>query len=220
VRQKRTAPGRRRRTFRSSFFSSLRHSRISPTPPRLFLFSADLAIARRAERAGVDSVIVDWERHGKHARQQGHDTEINDHSVAAVSTLSSRLRIPVTVRANPLHALVRIAEAYDSGRASPAPTAAQALERLATTEPHMFDRLLAFLVRFLLGPALYRSIAHQRAVLDGFLPRWPASARRAARQRWGLLHRKSRAPVRRVCRDGGRGFSIVGGDAHSASPPR
>lgn len=75
-----------------------------PTPLRFFLFTADLATARRAQEADIDSVIVDWERHGKQARQNGHDTEINDHSVAAVSTLSDELQIPVTVRINPLHA--------------------------------------------------------------------------------------------------------------------
>jgi hypothetical protein len=76
---------------------------MSDAPLRLFLFTADLDTALRADAAGVDSVIVDWERHGKHARQRGHDTEINDHSVASVSRLSSRLDIPVTVRLNPLH---------------------------------------------------------------------------------------------------------------------
>lgn len=87
---------------------------------RLFLFTADLEGARRAERAGIDSVIVDWERHGKHARQNGHDTEINDHSVAAVSTLSSQLRIPVTVRVNPLHAgtAAEVQQALDGGAAT------------------------------------------------------------------------------------------------------
>lgn len=75
-----------------------------PTPLRLFLFTADLATARRAQEANIDSVIVDWERHGKQARQNGHDTEINDHSVVAVSTLSDELQVPVTVRVNPLHA--------------------------------------------------------------------------------------------------------------------
>ena len=87
------------------------------TPLRLFLFAADLDTALRAEAAGVNSVIVDWERHGKHARQCGHDTEINDHSVAAVSRLSSRLGIPVTVRLNPLHEGTRaeVRRALDGG---------------------------------------------------------------------------------------------------------
>jgi 2-keto-3-deoxy-L-rhamnonate aldolase RhmA len=69
----------------------------------LFLFTADLATARRAERAGIDNVIVDWEQHDKHSRQEGQNTEINDHSPDDVLRLSSQLRIPVTVRINPLH---------------------------------------------------------------------------------------------------------------------
>lgn len=87
------------------------------TPLRLFLFTADLDTALRAEAAGVNSVIVDWERHGKPARQRGHDTEINDHSAAAVSLLSSRLGIPVTVRLNPLHGGTRaeVQRALDGG---------------------------------------------------------------------------------------------------------
>lgn len=75
-----------------------------------------------------------------------------------------------------LHALGRFAEAYETGRAAPLPSAAQALEALATTEPHVFDRLTAFLFRFLFGPAFRGSIAHQRAFLELFLSRWPNSA--------------------------------------------
>jgi 2-keto-3-deoxy-L-rhamnonate aldolase RhmA len=43
----------------------------------LFLFTADADVARAATAAGVDAVIVDWERRGKHRRQAGADTEVN-----------------------------------------------------------------------------------------------------------------------------------------------
>jgi hypothetical protein len=43
----------------------------------LFLFTTDPDVARAATAAGVDAIIVDWERRGKHRRQAGADTEIN-----------------------------------------------------------------------------------------------------------------------------------------------
>ena len=42
----------------------------------LLLFSTDVALITEAVDAGVDGVIVDWERRGKHERQAGADTEI------------------------------------------------------------------------------------------------------------------------------------------------
>jgi hypothetical protein len=78
----------------------------------LFLFTADLATARRAERAGIDNVIVDWEQHDKHSRQEGQNTEINDHSPDDVLRLSSQLRIPVTVRMLPMASTPKEVDAF------------------------------------------------------------------------------------------------------------
>lgn len=43
----------------------------------LLLFTVDPALAARAVRAGVDGVVVDWERRGKARRQAGEGTQIN-----------------------------------------------------------------------------------------------------------------------------------------------
>ena len=44
----------------------------------LLLFATDPAVVRAAVAAGVDGIIVDWERRGKIARQASADTQIND----------------------------------------------------------------------------------------------------------------------------------------------
>jgi citrate lyase beta subunit len=43
----------------------------------LFLFARDPGVVSLAVDAGVDGVVIDWERRGKHRRQAGADTEIN-----------------------------------------------------------------------------------------------------------------------------------------------
>jgi 2-keto-3-deoxy-L-rhamnonate aldolase RhmA len=47
------------------------------SPFSLTLFCTDLAFVRAVVAAGVDEIIVDWERIGKESRQSGFDTEIN-----------------------------------------------------------------------------------------------------------------------------------------------
>ena len=71
-------------------------------PLDLFLFTTDLQAAKAAEAAGVKSLIVDWERHGKQARQHGYDTEINAHTEDDVRVLADALAIPITVRVDSL----------------------------------------------------------------------------------------------------------------------
>jgi len=65
-----------------------------------FLFTADLPYALAAEKAGIDSVIVDWEYEGKQDRQSEHDLEINRNSPDDIANLAANLRIPITVRVN------------------------------------------------------------------------------------------------------------------------
>ena len=67
-----------------------------------FLFTTDLDLAIKAEKASIDSVVVDWESRGKKLRQQGYNCEINADTAQDVYNLSSALRIPVTVRLNSL----------------------------------------------------------------------------------------------------------------------
>jgi hypothetical protein len=72
-------------------------------PLELFLFTNDIRLAIEGEKAGVNSVIVDWEQNHKRERQRNHDTEINQHTPEDVRALSEILMIPVTVRINALH---------------------------------------------------------------------------------------------------------------------
>ena len=67
-----------------------------------FLFTTNLPLALKAEQAGVDGVIVDWESRGKQARQKNHPLETNLDTPQDVYNLSSRLKIPVIVRVNPI----------------------------------------------------------------------------------------------------------------------
>lgn len=71
--------------------------------PTFFLFTTDPELAREAQQAGVDSVIVDWERMGKAERQDGFETEINSDTPEDAAALAETLDIPVTVRVNQLH---------------------------------------------------------------------------------------------------------------------
>ncbi len=50
---------------------------VTERPFELLLFSVDPTFVRSALAAGVDGIIVDWERRGKEVRQAGADTEIN-----------------------------------------------------------------------------------------------------------------------------------------------
>jgi len=65
-----------------------------------FLFTTDLPSALMAEKAGVDSIIVDWEHTGKQERQSKHDLEINKDTPDDIKKLSTNLSIPITVRVN------------------------------------------------------------------------------------------------------------------------
>lgn len=51
---------------------------VTGRPFELLLFSVDPVFVRSAVAAGVDGIIVDWERRGKDVRQAGADTEINN----------------------------------------------------------------------------------------------------------------------------------------------
>lgn len=84
---------------------------------KLFLFTSDVELAYRAQRAGIFSPVVDWERLGKHERQAEHDFEINTDTAADAARLANRLDIPVTVRINRLgpHTEEEVEKALDAG---------------------------------------------------------------------------------------------------------
>ncbi len=66
------------------------------------MFTCDVNLGLQAQRAGVYSVIVDWERAGKYERQCEHPFEINVDGPEEVSLLAECLNCPVTVRINSL----------------------------------------------------------------------------------------------------------------------
>lgn len=64
---------------------------MSHRPPdrlELYLFTVDERLARRAEEAGVEGLVVDWEHRGKERRQAGADTEVNRDAPADLARLS------------------------------------------------------------------------------------------------------------------------------------
>lgn len=84
---------------------------------KLFLFTSNLELAKNAEKAGVYSAIVDWERLGKQQRQSGHDFEINSDTAEDAAHLARHLDMPVTVRVNPLgpHTEEEVERALEAG---------------------------------------------------------------------------------------------------------
>ncbi|HWH30201.1 MAG TPA: aldolase/citrate lyase family protein [Mycobacteriales bacterium] len=60
----------------------------------LLLFTADPARAAAAVPAGLAGIVVDWERRGKARRQEGEDTQINEHTAADLA----RVRAATTGR--------------------------------------------------------------------------------------------------------------------------
>jgi HpcH/HpaI aldolase/citrate lyase family len=53
----------------------------------LFLFARDPGLVREAVGAGVDGIVVDWERRGKRERQAGADTEIRADTEADLASV-------------------------------------------------------------------------------------------------------------------------------------
>jgi len=68
----------------------------------LLLFTTDAALACRAEAAGIDGLIVDWETKGKQERQLGHDMEIGIDTADDLARVAAAVACPVTVRINAL----------------------------------------------------------------------------------------------------------------------
>lgn len=73
-------------------------------PIELLLFTNDVSLARTAEQAGVDGIIIDWETKGKTERQSGCDMEINADTPDDVTRVAGAVSLPVTVRVNGLSA--------------------------------------------------------------------------------------------------------------------
>lgn len=68
----------------------------------LFLFTHDVGLATQATAAGIDGIVIDWERNGKHVRQRNADTEIDPGTIADLRRMRAATRTRVLCRINPL----------------------------------------------------------------------------------------------------------------------
>jgi hypothetical protein len=70
---------------------SLLFTRCGIIPPvsrfGLFLFAREAGLVREAAAAGIDGIVVDWERRGKRERQAGADTEIRADTAADLASV-------------------------------------------------------------------------------------------------------------------------------------
>lgn len=80
----------------------MRGTSSSPTSFELFLFTVDPTLARRAEDAGIDGIVVDWERTGKRRRQRLADTEINRDTPEDLERVREATSRRILCRINPV----------------------------------------------------------------------------------------------------------------------
>lgn len=66
----------------------------------LLLFSTDLSFIRAAVAAGVNGIVIDWERIGKAERQRGFDTQINADTLEDLERVRAAVEVPVICRIN------------------------------------------------------------------------------------------------------------------------
>ena len=66
----------------------------------LFLFALRLDLISDAVAAGIDAVVVDWERRGKESRQNGFDTLVGSHTVDDLRAVRARTDGRVVCRIN------------------------------------------------------------------------------------------------------------------------
>jgi hypothetical protein len=69
-------------------------------PMELLLFATDPTLVVAAADAGIDGVIVDWERRGKARRQAGHDTQINSDTLSDLRRVRAATDSRVLCRIN------------------------------------------------------------------------------------------------------------------------
>jgi HpcH/HpaI aldolase/citrate lyase family len=83
----------------------------------LCLFSVDPQMIAGATAGGISTVVVDWERIGKRARQTGADTEINGHTPAELRRVREATTAHVICRINNVPGVIfsDIEQAVDGG---------------------------------------------------------------------------------------------------------
>lgn len=72
-------------------------------PFGLFLFASDPALVRDATAAGIDGIVVDWERIGKGRRQADADTQIGTDTLEDLVRARAATRARILCRVNPFH---------------------------------------------------------------------------------------------------------------------
>lgn len=84
---------------------------------KLFLFTHDIELAKNAEHALIDSIVVDWEIKNKALRQSGHDMEADVCKPEHLAVLTKQIHLPVTVRINSFgpHTRSEISYAINNG---------------------------------------------------------------------------------------------------------
>lgn len=68
----------------------------------LFLFTRDPGHAVKATAAGVDGIVIDWERTGKAERQEAADTEINSDTAEDLARVRAATDARILCRINPV----------------------------------------------------------------------------------------------------------------------
>jgi hypothetical protein len=83
----------------------------------LLLFAVEQEFVHEAAAAGIDGIVVDWERQGKRQRQLGADTEINEQTVGDLERVRTTVRCPVICRVNPCNggSAAEVEAALDGG---------------------------------------------------------------------------------------------------------
>ncbi len=66
------------------------------------LFTHDPELAKQAESAGIDRIVVDFEFRGKSERQSGYHLEVNKATIADLRKIRKGIGIPILVRTNPI----------------------------------------------------------------------------------------------------------------------
>jgi hypothetical protein len=67
---------------------------------KFFLFTHDIELAKKAEEALIDSIVVDWEIKNKQLRQSSYDMEADICEPEQLAVLAKQINLPVTVRIN------------------------------------------------------------------------------------------------------------------------
>ena len=71
---------------------------------KLMYITNEVSLAKAAEKAGVDRIMVDLERLGKAERQKGWNSFISDHEEKDIKGIKNALKVSeVVVRINPIH---------------------------------------------------------------------------------------------------------------------